>query len=332
MQFLLCCLRPKGYLHLGEREQMPESTSDFVHSDTLFSAFCHCYRLLYGNDELELLLEKFADGNPPFCISSAFPFAEEEYFFPTPMAVCWREGVDRKTQKKLRWVPKQLFENIIAGKEVDPPTTDPDDEKQPLTISDTIIPRIQVNRLGHAPAKDSGAYFQFSQVSFGENSGLFFLLLPGKDFDQKRFTASLNLLADEGLGGDRTVGRGLFYQPQWYENFQLKTPENSNGQILISLWHPHQKEQHAFSKQSYYRLIARRGYVFSPDHRNFRRKSVVMVSEGSVIAGLKEPPKGTLVDVTPAQNGNGPTILHRIYRYGIAFSLPYLICEKYRES
>ncbi len=65
MLFHLCKIKPKGPIHLGERENFLEATETFVHSDIFFSAFCHSYLLLYGNRELENLLENFLKGNFP---------------------------------------------------------------------------------------------------------------------------------------------------------------------------------------------------------------------------------------------------------------------------
>lgn len=58
----------KSSIHLGERENFLESTDVIIHSDTLFSAFCNSYLLLYGEEKLNNLLSKFIEGSPPFIV------------------------------------------------------------------------------------------------------------------------------------------------------------------------------------------------------------------------------------------------------------------------
>ena len=67
----MCKLKPKADFHLGDKEAVLEKTSDYIHSDTLFSAICNAYRLLYGNERLQEVLKLFEDREPPFLISSA---------------------------------------------------------------------------------------------------------------------------------------------------------------------------------------------------------------------------------------------------------------------
>ena len=71
----MCKLKPKAHFHLGDKEAVLEKTSDYIHSDTLFSAICNAYRLLYGNEGLQEVLKLFEGREPPFLISSAFLYA-----------------------------------------------------------------------------------------------------------------------------------------------------------------------------------------------------------------------------------------------------------------
>ncbi len=84
MKYLLIKLKPKGPYHIGEREGWLEGTKHHVPSDTLFSALGHCYLLLYGQKELDTLLTSFREKDPPFLISSAFPYFDQTLFFPVP--------------------------------------------------------------------------------------------------------------------------------------------------------------------------------------------------------------------------------------------------------
>ena len=64
-------LEPESPFHIGKAGVGLEETSVIVHSDTIFSALCNMYTLLYGRDELEAMLTEFEE-QPPFLVSSAF--------------------------------------------------------------------------------------------------------------------------------------------------------------------------------------------------------------------------------------------------------------------
>jgi len=71
-----------------------ENTSDYIHSDTLFSAICNAYRLLYGEEELRDMLNLFRVREPTFLISSAFAYAGEILTFPLPLSINWDNYAD----------------------------------------------------------------------------------------------------------------------------------------------------------------------------------------------------------------------------------------------
>ena len=62
MKYKIFIIEPRTPFHIGIKEGNLEKSLHYVPSDTLFSAFCNVYRLVYGRDELENLLEKFLRG------------------------------------------------------------------------------------------------------------------------------------------------------------------------------------------------------------------------------------------------------------------------------
>lgn len=97
-----------------------------IGSDTIFGALCWAYRLLYGRRALERdWIEPSAHGEPPFLLSSAFPFAEvaarEVLYLPLPQPsppppAEELEAIERgKLFAKLRFVTADLFEGLIRG-------------------------------------------------------------------------------------------------------------------------------------------------------------------------------------------------------------------------
>lgn len=307
MKLKICKLKPKSSLHIGEREDFLESTEIYIHSDTIFSGICHCYSLLYGQDDLKELLQKFIDSNPPFLISSAFPYSDEKFYFPVPENQIPKE----KTFKKKIFVEKSGFEKLISGsrvEEVDESLFIPNNlSVAPYVV--TYTPRVSLSRLTAHPGEN---FFYFGEVVYRENAGLFFIY-DVKDHNlQNRFLATIRLLADEGLGGDRTSGKGLFYQPEFTE-LEMNIPDTEEAFVILSLFSP-KNDELADIDESFYQLIYRRGYIYSPFCQSLRKKTVLMFKEGSVFLLRKT---GKIVDVTPEIFKH-----HRVYRYGYAFGLP----------
>jgi len=306
MKYSICKLKPKSSLHLGERESFREGSEIFIHSDTLFSAFCNSYLLLYGKNKLEDLLNQFLNNQPPFLISSAFPYYNNKFYFPLPENQIPKE----KKLKQKKFIEKNGFEKLISGSKIDNINESeffPENE----IISIINSPRIALNRITNHPGEN---YFHFSEVFYKNNSGLFFIFeLKNKNIE-KNFFATLRLLADEGIGGDRTVGKGCFYQPQ-FDEIEIQLP-SSKSTLTLSLYSPLETELNDL-KNSYYQILIRQGYVLSPYNKSLRRKNVIMLSEGSV---FPSPKIGKLLDLTPENFS-----LHKVYRYGLSFNVPCVI-------
>jgi len=314
MRFTLYKLKPKSSFHLGERENIREGTEVFIHSDTLFSAFCHSYFLLYGKEKLESLLSNFLKNNPPFLISSVFPFWEGKIYFPVPL----NQIPGEKKYKKVLFVEKLGFERLLSGEDIKNiftsdiktiPSLKIEKERDKRPYETREVPRVGLNRLTNHPGEN---YFHFGEVYYREDSGLFFLIDFKDNSIKKEFKATLRLVADEGIGGDRTVGKGLFELINTNE-IDINIPQNADGIVSLSLYYPKEGEL-LDVEDSYYEIIERKGYIYSPYVQSLRRKSVRMFKEGSVFKTVKT---GKIADVTPETFK-----IHRIYRYGLCFGLP----------
>jgi len=111
LTFKAVSIRFRSSIHLGEREGALEGSGTLPLSDTLFSAFCHGFRLLYGRLELESLLARFAEGNAPFRLSCAFPAYDKVLYFPVPMNQMPRE----KDLKKVAWIDLRGWGRLLMG-------------------------------------------------------------------------------------------------------------------------------------------------------------------------------------------------------------------------
>lgn len=324
MTFTACILKPRGPFHVGDREGMREGSAVFIHSDMLFSALCHSYLLLRGKDGkdgLEAFLTAMQGSDPPLRLSSAFPFWKDEFWFPVPRNQAPPPG--SKDAKKVRFLPKPVFERALAGPLADDdwlsgipsprPAGDEDNGlSKPWSVED--VPRVTVPRLTCHQTEEAGAFYHVGQTWFREGA-LFFLMQAADDWREK-VNAAIRLMCDEGIGGYRSIGKGQFEQPQISEVW-LALPD-AGGSLLLSLYYPGDGEEAGLA-EGCYDLVPRKGYVFSPKNRSLRRKQVMMFGEGSVFPG--DGRRGKLVDVTPekaVQLGLG----HRVWRNGLAFAVP----------
>ncbi|MBC7348978.1 MAG: type III-A CRISPR-associated RAMP protein Csm4 [Candidatus Aminicenantes bacterium] len=319
MEYLRIKLKPKSFLHLGEREGWLEGSKIHIPSDTLFSALCHYHLLLYG--EVDTFIQAFRS-NPPFLLSSAFPFWDDEYYFPLPKNQLSKE----KELKKIKFVNLNLLTRLLSGDSLDELKEEIETNQEleflprlskkhetkarlvPWEIED--VPRVSLSRLNNHPGEN---YFHFGQVHFIEKAGLFVLVRFKDKSWEPKVRALFNLLADEGIGGDRTAGKGLFYPPE-FDYLSIPDFDGANAVYAASTYFPAEDELGALAN-GYYELELRKGYIFSPASKSYRRRSLRLFSEGSVLPGLSR--RGTLVDITPQIFK-----AHPVYRYGFLFPIP----------
>ncbi|TAK45776.1 MAG: type III-A CRISPR-associated RAMP protein Csm4, partial [Saprospiraceae bacterium] len=277
---------PDG-LHLDAGTYGFENTEVSIHSDTLFSALCCAAVMLEGDDSgVKALKEKAR-------FSSAFPFAGGQFFFPKPLIprdFDFPNYSDEKKFRKLKYLHQSLLEADLAGnldlkvfKEEEVKdgcwlTAKLDDEDfRVFKLSER--PRITTGRVTHA-----AEIYHFSEVHFDEDGGLFFLADFSEHPDFKtKFESYLRLLGDEGIGADGTVGKG-FFEITVDENVEIKTPGDANAFLMLSLYNPLPTEApNLRPNESYYEILTRRGWSSAPGIATWRRRSLRMFGEGSVL-------------------------------------------------
>jgi len=316
-------MKPKTSFHIGVKEGSLEKTMHYIHSDTIFSGICNTYRLLYGKDELENLLENFRSEKPPFLISSAFPYIDDIVFFPMPKFVNFSDYVDDerliKKFKKIEFVSEEMIRSISQGKFVEDLNeenilqgkilvTKGESEKIKNIViwKEKEVARVVIDRKTNA----SNIYY-FGEVEYCDNCGLHFLIKLMDDEIRSKVEAAIRLLGDEGIGGDRSYGKGLFEVE--FNGFEWNIEE---GKFLnLSLYLPKENEIEMVRK-GWYEIVNRSGWVYSVDKRGERKRFVRMIKEGSTFSGNKEF-YGKLIDVSISEEH------HHIYRYG--YSMPLYI-------
>lgn len=308
-------------MHLGERELWREGSSVFIHSDTLFSGLCHCYTLLYGEEELEKFITAIKNENA-VQISSAFPLWDDNFYWPIPK----NQIPEDKTAYKVKFIEQNGFEKLLVGERLENLIKAgikiiPRNEKPHTPWKLDNIPRISLNRFNNHPLEEGG-FFHLGRITYHKSAGFFFLYNIQESSFEIRFKAALRLLAAEGIGGYRSCGNGQMkiLDQNSFGTINLNLPQNTDGELNLSLYYPaRQIEEIKTVKAGYYELLERKGYIYSPYGITLRRRSLRMITEGSVFPAITNR-TGSLENVKPDIFKN-----HSIYRYGLFFGLP---CKK----
>lgn len=315
----------RSSLHLGTKEMVLEESSEYIHSDTLFSAISNAFRTLYGNDALEEMLNQFKT-EPPFLISSAFPYIDDMLLFPIPKIVNLGKYTKDPGFKKVEFISGHIFDKIISGIDISEHINGNNlvqNGKVLLTGGEAFRCSELLDGKGRIYSKkervrvaldrktSQSNIYHFGEIVYSDKCGLYFLIDFKKDNYEKKIDATINFLGDEGIGGDRTYGKGLFIIKK--ENFKSF---NEKGEffVTLSLYYPRQDEIHYVSK-GWYELISRGGWIYSLNAQDIRRRTVRMLNEGSV---FKASPSlyGELINVKPTEFKD-----HNVYRYGYAFPI-----------
>lgn len=309
----------KSPIHVGYKEGILESTLRTIPSDLLFSVFCNAYRKLYGRVELEAFLESCRD-RPAFTLTSTFPFYRNELYLPCPAALDLTQyGFLSKAAKKVKYVSVELFQKAITGELRAKDFNEYEEtaiqgvlvkKEQPRTpiFYEREIPRVSLDRVNSV----SNIYY-FTELCFAKDAGLYFGTSEMDNAFWQRYIASWRLAADEGIGGDRSVGKGHFSIELAGElKFtKIKEPES---QVLLSRYYPRPDE--VANLDGEYTLQKCMGYMYSLDETARRKKSLMMMAEGSVFYQEK-PLVGQMIDVTPEGFKQ-----HQVYVSGYAMAVP----------
>ncbi|MBD3215091.1 MAG: type III-A CRISPR-associated RAMP protein Csm4 [Candidatus Lokiarchaeota archaeon] len=352
-------LKPITPFHHGKMMDM-ESIEEFIHSDTIFSALCRISDVYMGKEEYKKLINPFLTTKPPFLISSMFPYYENGektiYFFPKPLL--FKSFVNKnpkniKRFKKIRFVSAEIFNAYLRGdddfleKQFHDKNKNPrknlfiqgnqvwlsENERKLIPYVENLwkthrSPRIAIDRINQ-----NTSIYHYSRVYFNDHVGLFFLIKCLDESEEqeliKNLSIKLRYLGDSGIGGERSLGNGQF-RVQLDENnslFQISLDENidTTDQIVsLSLFLPSDTDikNGLLDPPSFYQIINRKGWI---SNSTYRRKSVFMISEGSVFNKNGHPISGRVIELTPEILKNSDSG-YKIHRYGLLY--PILIKNK----
>lgn len=331
--------------HFGRHGLGQEETDIRLPSDALFAALTACLVRLEGAPAVPGWVEAFSNDSPVAVFSSAFPRVGGVLLFPTPLRTSPTgqagEVIPLKKLKRVRFVSLRLLRRLLAGESL----ADLYHSAFALQDGQVLISVEERGQLLEAVLTDDrGRIWSVEQrprVTVGReryNANLFFtgrcVFLPecGLWFGVRwlREDPSMRVLlprlvqelGDSGLGGDRTSGMGRAHiEPM--SACDLPDPAPGAPWITLSRFLPADGEMSALlDSRAAYSLESVGGWVESPGQKAERRRTVRMVSEGSVLGPLAVAAPGAVADVQPDYNGTRP-LGHAVWRYGRALAVGF---------
>lgn len=271
-----------------------------LHSDTIFGAIIYSLDQLYP-EEMEDLISPFLTREPPFLVSSSFPFIQNDKnylrFYPKIIEEPgYYKPENIKKLKRIRFIEESIFKKWAAGelneeKIIESFYITQDgyvfENKPSIRLGETevFIPHNRINRLNST----SDAIF-YSKAKAYHNMGKFFLIKFYEKSYKKYIRTALNFLSDRGFGGDISVGYGSFY----YE-INKNSLKDCNGDrfVTLSRYIPHDDEIKLLKKDSWFEIGSKRSR--GPDGEI--RKQVRFFKEGSTFRNHEKEIYGRVVRV-----------------------------------
>ncbi len=297
---------PTGF-HLAphEHELSLSETLPTIPADTIFSALVQAWARLGGDPAA--WLAPFLQHNPPFLLTSAFPWAEDQPWFPRPLSF-----QPNREWKDVSFLPEALFFQLAKGRW---------EQRSPHELKRKFweiqeVPRVSLDRLTM-----KSNLFTVARVRFAQGCSLWLGVawlnpdLPcGKYPFREAFALALGELAETGMGGDRNVGYGRFH-PEHVDDVTWPDPKTEGLGVLLSRLWPREDELGLLRKSPAWRFTEVGGFARTAEGRHIRRLRVRLVVEGSVLpAGVR----GGLVNLAPPN-----FTAHPIWRYGLALLYPW---------
>lgn len=277
----------------------PCSTFPKLHSDTLFGALTYAINMLYPNI-IDEMIEKLDNFEPPFLISSPFPYIKFDNdsklrFYPKLILGNDLSNLkinDLKKYKDVKYLDEDIFLKIISNELTELDIINNLDDyniifsslltKNEINLDEfgfgrNIIPNNKINRLNNETEifySDGDTYY---------NSGLFFIVKLFDERYEKIIKSSMKFLKDRGFGKDISTGKGHFdYEIEYddiFDNF-----DDGNSFVTLSRYIPCKNELKFIQNNSFYEISSKRGR----SSNNEIRKQIRFFNEGSVFPNFKE--------------------------------------------
>ena len=317
--------RPVGPWRFGPDSGARDRVDLIYHSDALFSAVCSAMSQL-GLAEEWLQATATSAAVPAVRFSSFFPFIGDTLLVVPPRSL-WPPPESTKIRYKgAHFVPLSVIESLLSDKAIDEDRWAVDGESECLVLSNqgrgpfrvALRSSAGVDRLQNAAVEvHSTACLEFTRAG-----GLWTIVQFADEAAASQWQApvrsALLLLADSGLGGERSRGWGRSEAPEWQAWLppQVSPPESPAAQAhwLLSLYTPAENDAVDW-KRGNYATVLRTGRIESSAQWGQAKQPTTMIAEGSVLLASNEL-RGAASNVAPEG------FPHPVYRAGFAVTVP----------
>jgi CRISPR type III-A-associated RAMP protein Csm4 len=318
-------------------------------SSSLFGALANNFVLLYGSNTFDEFLQFFDRGLKISSMFPALKLGEKEIFFLPKPYIHFNnpnqedklELQNRKKAKKLKWISFGVLNRIKESLKYENGNyfhtlnlvKDPDliqirDEfvghknELPAKIGTEGANRVKLYEKYSAPRVYTPRFglnsipFCQNQISFVNRKiedmtfQLFLYFLCENNPTEKKWTSTLKLFSEEGIGGQRNLGKGWFEKIEFDEFNLLNLPDNNREKLnmLLSNYIPKKDE---LSKIISYNTDVDDGFITYGSATPYKKGRLMFITSASVVNGNVE---GKIIK----EEFKGKTI----YRYGKAFLIP----------
>lgn len=328
MKVIILKSKPGTRFHFGkalgafteESHNTQKITSDYLHSDTLWSALVSAWALSSPETVDDFIAQSISGA---FKISSAFfcytrALQEDNngyvYFLPKPATLNLFKFSKPKLLKKVKFISKGIWESGLSPDEWF------DSEKCTLLQNKTAVAlKSEIEKSFNLFAIETAAktssrnitkredtfYFQTDLFLLNNVQWYFFIENNLTENLQSDFKKGMNALVNFGIGGERSTGCGSITGYEELEiDFNFIGDYTTDEKVSVSLTLPDKNE---LTKNALYHII-KRGGRFIENGKSL--PMVQMISEGSV---LNNDVKGRIVELY-----DQPKVL----RYGMSFLIP----------
>ncbi len=313
--------RPVGPWRFGPDSGARDRVDLIYHSDALFSAVCSAMSQL-GLAETWLQATATSAAAPAVRFSSFFPFIGETLLVVPPRSL-WPPPESTKVRyKAAHFVPLSVIESLLSEKAIDEDRWAVDGESECLVLANqgrgpfrvALRSSAGVDRLQNAAVEvHSTACLEFTRAG-----GLWTVVQFADEAAASQWKApvqsALLLLADSGLGGERSRGWGRSEAPEWQPWTPPQAPAGDSAHWLLSLYTPAENDAVDW-KRGNYATVVRSGRIESSARWGEPKQPTTMIAEGSVLLASNEL-RGAASNVAPQG------FPHPVYRAGFAVTVP----------
>ena len=325
--------RPTGPWRFGPDSGSREQVDPLLHSDAVYSAVASAMGQLGMLEDWLAATARNQSGVSPVRFTSLFPFQRDTLFVIPPRSV-WPPPPSMKLRyKSARFIPLTLVDALLQDKPVD------EDRWQVDGDSSCLIPNGWHDGPFRVGLRSSAAVDRLEQgrvgvhttacLEFTRDAGLWLAVVFADEAAQEKWEdpvrSAFRLLADSGIGGERSRGWGRAAQPRWEKStvlaFDHSEPAPDLAYWLLSVYAAADSDSVDW-KRGNYATVTRTGRTESLAGWGQPKAATLMLAEGSVVFAEHEP-VGAVRDVAPAG------FAHPVYRAGfaVAVRIPWRVAQ-----